>query len=213
MTLPRQVDYSEGIDLLQEAYDHNLVQFGENVRQQVSFICNCCGCCCEAMIAARRFGILHPIHTTNFIVSVDPDLCNGCGKCAQACPVEAMGMVSAHNPHAPKKQKAQLQEEICLGCGICVRTCTHQALKLESRAQRIITPVNSTHRVVEMAIERGQLQNLIFDNQALLSHRAMAAILGVILRLPPLKQALANQQMKSRYLETLIQWGEKHLMP
>jgi hypothetical protein len=31
----------------------------------------------------------------------------------------------------------------------------------------------------------------------------MAAVLGVILRLPPLKQALAGRQMKSRYLETL----------
>jgi hypothetical protein len=32
----------------------------------------------------------------------------------------------------------------------------------------------------------------------------MAAVLGVILRLPPLKQAMASRQMKSRYLETLI---------
>ena len=55
-----------------------------------------------------------------------------------------------------------------------------------------------------MAIERGKLQNLIFDNQALASHRAMAAILGVILKLPPLKQAMASRQMKSRYLEALI---------
>ena len=205
--IARQVDAVEGIDLLQEAYEHNLVQFGENARQEVSFICNCCSCCCEAMIAARRFGILHPIHTTNFIAHVETDLCNGCGKCAQACPVEAMSMVSAHDPAHPKKQKARLNEEICLGCGVCVRTCNRQALKLESRPQRIITPVNSTHRVVEMAIERGKLQNLIFDNHALLSHRAMAAILGVILKLPPLKQAMASQQMKSRYLETLIRWG------
>ena len=55
-----------------------------------------------------------------------------------------------------------------------------------------------------MAIERGQLQDLIFDNQALASHRAMAAILGVILKLPPLKQVMASQQMKSRYLDNLL---------
>ena len=55
-----------------------------------------------------------------------------------------------------------------------------------------------------MAIDKGKLQNLIFDNQALFSHRAMAAILGVILKLPPVKQVMANSQMKSRYLETLI---------
>jgi hypothetical protein len=55
-----------------------------------------------------------------------------------------------------------------------------------------------------MAIERGQLQELIFDNQVLRSHRALAAVLGVILKLPPVKQTLASQQVKSRYLETLI---------
>ena len=52
--IARKVDKKEGLDLLQQAYDHNLVQFGENVRENVNFICNCCGCCCEAMIAARE---------------------------------------------------------------------------------------------------------------------------------------------------------------
>jgi hypothetical protein len=32
----------------------------------------------------------------------------------------------------------------------------------------------------------------------------MAAILGVILKLPPIKQAMASKQMKSRYLEYVI---------
>ncbi len=68
----------------------------------------------------------------------------------------------------------------------------------------MITPSNSVHRIVVMAIERGNLQNLIFDNQVLFSHRALAAILGVVLKLPPIKQAMASKQMKSRYLESLI---------
>jgi hypothetical protein len=57
-----------------------------------------------------------------------------------------------------------------------------------------------------MAIERGTLQHLIFDNKVLWSHRALAGILGVILKLPPLKQALASTQVKSRYLETLVKF-------
>jgi hypothetical protein len=56
-----------------------------------------------------------------------------------------------------------------------------------------------------MAVERGKLQNLIFDTQALRSHRVMAALLGAILRLPPMKRALASQQMKSSYLDRLIE--------
>jgi len=200
----RQVDSAEGLDLLQVAYENNLVQFGENVREGVNFICNCCGCCCEAMIAARRFSTLNPIHTTNFIPRVSDEKCTGCGKCVEACPVEAMTLVSANDPNKPKRKKARVNEEICLGCGICVRVRSNDCLRLISRSERVVTPINSVHRVVLMAVERGNLQNLIFDNQVLWSHRASAAVIGAILKLPPIKQALARQQVKSRYLETLI---------
>ncbi len=202
----RLVSASECMDLLEQAYEHGLVQFGENVRRGVNFICNCCGCCCEAMIAARRFCWLKPVHTTNFIPIVAEASCLGCGKCVNACPVEAMTLVSANDPHRPGKRKARLNEEICLGCGVCVRACPNHNIQLASRLERVITPVNSAHRAVVMAIERGKLHNLIFDNQVMASHRALAAVLGVILRLPPLKQALASRQMKSRYLETLLSW-------
>jgi len=200
----RQVEVKEGLDLLQQAYDHNLVQFGENVRQSVNFICNCCGCCCEAMIAARRFAVMNPIHTTNFLPVIDAEKCTGCGKCVSACPVEAMTLVSANDARQPHRKTARLNTELCLGCGVCVRTCAKDAIKLQSRAKRVITPLNGAHKAVMMAIERGKLQNLIFDNQALFRHRAMAGIVGVILKLPPLKQAMASEQMKSRYMEALI---------
>ena len=201
----REVDVAECLDLLDRAYEHNLVQFGENVRQRVSFICNCCGCCCEAMIAARRFAVLNPVHTTNFLPVVAEENCTGCSKCVTVCPVEAMTLVSACDPHKGSRKKAKVDENTCLGCGVCVRVCPHDSLRLESREKRVLTPMNGVHRVVVMAIERGLLQHLIFDNQALQSHRALAAILGVILKLPPAKQILANKQVKSRYLEALIQ--------
>lgn len=200
----RPVDAAECMELLQVAYEHNLVQFGENIRQGVNFICNCCGCCCEALIAARRFGMMQPVHTTNFIPQVQEQTCIGCGKCVNVCPVEAMTLVSANDPHQPKKKKAKLEVELCLGCGVCARVCDEAGIRLESRPERVITPLNHVHRVIVMAIERGTLQHLIFDNRVLWSHRALAAVLGVILRLPPAKQALASQQFKSRYLEALI---------
>ncbi|MEX1298166.1 MAG: 4Fe-4S dicluster domain-containing protein [Desulfotignum sp.] len=204
----REVDAAEGMDLLRQAYESGLVQFGENVRQGVNFICNCCGCCCEAMIAARRFAMLNPVHTTNFIPRVELSSCNGCGKCISACPVEAMTLVSANDPEKPKRKTAKLNSEICLGCGVCVRTCPENSLSLEPLAHRVITPLNGAHKAVVMAIERGKLQHLIFDNQMLFSHRAMAAVLGVILKLPPARQVLASRQIKSRYLERLIHYME-----
>ncbi len=146
----RSIDKEECHDLLQEAYDNNLVQFGENVRDRVSFICNCCGCCCEAMIAARRFAILNPVHTTNFIPVVSESSCNGCGKCVTVCPVEAMTLISANNPKKPNMKVARLKEDICLGCGLCVRACTQNSILLKSRPKRVITPLNGTGSFLTM---------------------------------------------------------------
>lgn len=202
--IARKTDAAEALDLLQIARERNLVQFGENVQKRVSFICNCCGCCCEALVAARKFGFLNPVHTTNFIPRVDEDTCTGCGKCVSLCPVEAMTLVSAVDPRKPGKKKARPDVSRCLGCGVCLRACAAGALSLRERENRVITPVDSTHRVVLMAIERGKLQNLIFDNSLLESHRALAAVLGVILKLPPAKQILASSQFRSRYLLSLI---------
>lgn len=200
----RTIDASEGLDLLQTAYAHNLVQFGENVRRQVNFICNCCGCCCEAMIAARRFANLNPVHTTNFIPAIDKTGCTGCGQCVSVCPVEAVVLASANDPKQLRRKQALLIEEHCLGCGLCARGCPGNCIRMAARPERVITPLNGSHRAVVMAVERGKLQNLIFDNQILFSHRALAALLGAILRLPPVKQVMASRQVKSRYLERLV---------
>ncbi len=203
----RQVPAAEGLELLHRAQERGLVQFGENVRERPAFICNCCGCCCEAMLAAKRFGFLHPVHTTNFVVALDAATCDGCGKCVKACPVDALRLVPGGDPAHPGRKRAAADEGLCLGCGVCVAACPRGGARLAARKERVITPVDSTHRVVVMAIERGLLQELVFDNQAHLSHRAMAAILGVILKLPPAKQALASRQLRSRYLDRLLSDG------
>jgi Pyruvate/2-oxoacid:ferredoxin oxidoreductase delta subunit len=200
----RRIDKAECHDLLQQAHEHNLVQFAENNMRNVSFVCNCCGCCCEAMLAVQRFGLLKPVHTTNFIPTIENENCTGCGKCASLCPVGAMTLISANDPVNKNRKVARLDERYCLGCGVCVRPCPKSAVKLKRRKERVITPVSSVHRAVSMATERGKLQNLLFDNQAYASHRAMAAVLGAIFNMPPVKRAMARKQMKSRYVDAVL---------
>ncbi len=200
----RQVSSSECLDLLNTAYSKNLVQFGENVRKQVNFICNCCGCCCEALLAIQKFGLVRPIHS-NFIAQIIEDKCVGCGQCSSLCPVNAISLVNEDKTVTDSESRAKIDDKMCLGCGVCVNNCPTGALYLESRPERTITPVDSVHRAVIMAIERGSLQDLIFYNQSLFSHRALAAVLGAILKLPPIKRAMASRQLKSRYLEVLLQ--------
>ena len=191
----RLIDKKEAKDILQMSYEYNLVQMGENVREHPAFMCNCCGCCCEALQAAKKFSPMQPIATTNFLPKIKEDDCISCGKCARVCPILAISM---------KENKPVIDETICLGCGICARNCPKKAVRLERRPIQVITPVNSTHRFVLQAIEKGTLQNLIFDNQAFASHRALAAVFGTILNLPPLKQAMASKQFQSVYLDRLL---------
>lgn len=230
----RRIDSSECMEILAKTYDYNLVQFGENVQNDVSFICNCCGCCCEALVGAKKFGNLHPIETTGFLPKLNEETCTGCGKCVKTCQIDVIKMATTplnsatdtaqdkqvgedsnmaqsitteENSNLIKtksKKLPEIDENLCLGCGLCVRACPNKSLILKSTGRKIITPPTSVHRIVYMAIEKGMLQELIFDNKALYSHRAMAAILSAILKMSPIKKAMASQQMKSVYLDKLI---------
>lgn len=191
----RRVEVSEGMELLHQAYENNLVQCGENFQKNISFICNCCGCCCEALLAQKRFGNLHPVETTRFLAVINSD-CVNCGQCITACPVDAIETLNG---------KTRVIEDLCLGCGVCIRNCSISAISFKEREARIITPANSVHRAVLLAIDKGKLQNLVFDNQALYNHRAMAAILSAILKLSPVKRAMASKQMKSVYLVKILE--------
>lgn len=203
-----RIDAAEALDRLHQARERGLVQFGENVRRQPAFICNCCGCCCEALLAHRRYGFLKPVHTTGFVPAVDTSRCNGCGKCVTACPTEALSVVSAHDPQAPRKRTVRFEPDACLGCGVCVPSCRPGALRVVRRAARVIPPLDTVHRTAVMALERGQLADLLFDDRTLASHRILGAVLGAVLALPPVKRALASEQVKSRYLEALVRRGE-----
>jgi hypothetical protein len=55
-----------------------------------------------------------------------------------------------------------------------------------------------------MATERGTLQDLIFDNKVLFSHRLLGGMLGAILKMPAVKRTLAQKQLKSRFIERML---------
>lgn len=188
----RRVDAVECMELLHKAYEYNLVQCGENVKNEVSFICNCCGCCCEALVAAKKFGNLHPVETTGYVPVLNTGSCMGCGKCERACQVEVIKMDESKGKNVPV-----IDNNLCIGCGLCVRSCPNKSLSMIKTGRKIITPSNSVHRVVLMAIEKGTLQELIFDNKALYSHRAMAAILSTILKMPGVQKIMAKFIWKS----------------
>lgn len=193
-----QVDVARCMELLQQAQECNLVQFGENTQEGVNFICNCCGCCCEALQAIRRFAIAQTIHS-NYLAHIN-DGCVGCGKCAKICPMQAISLEKPDNA----SPYALLHPDRCIGCGVCVRSCSTKSMCMEERAGRTITPVNTMHRIVLMATERGMLQELLQDNSALLNYRIMGAVIGAIAKQPGPLRDFAVRQLKSRYMENVM---------
>lgn len=186
-------------EILKLSYDHNLIQFAENVKDGVGFICNCCSCCCMALKGAKKMGIPQTISSSNYIATMNQS-CVSCGKCVDVCPVGCFNVETVDS-----KKKVTFDDTMCLGCGVCERVCKPKALEMNRREQRIFTPVNTVHKLVLEAIETDTLHNLIFDNQAMSSHKFMAAFTGAFLKLTPVKQILVSEKFQSKYLLRLIE--------
>lgn len=201
--LAREVSRSEMRENFARSRERGLVLCADNVQQGARFVCHCCGCCCNVLLAVRRFGYTNALTTSSFIARSDPDTCEGCGKCAKACPIGAIEMVEDGAGARPRAATPRVDAEVCLGCGVCAVTCSFRAMRLENRPQRVLHPETTFRRVILQCLERGTLQNQLFDNPASRTQAAMRALVGAFLGLPPVKRALMSDALRSRFLAAM----------
>ena len=198
-----EISTVEALDILQQCKEAGLAQIGDNVKRKMTYICNCCGCCCLMMGAIRDFNIRNAIVTSNWIVQIDLSKCTGCGECAKACPVEAIEITQ--NGQAGEKRKwAVCDETLCLGCGVCYSACKFGGVTLKPRQRRVLTPEDVFDRVALMAIERGKLADVLFDDPEKLSHRALGRLVGLLERSPVFKAAMAVSPLRSAFLRGIV---------
>jgi ferredoxin len=201
--LAREVSKAEMMDNVARSRDLGLVLNADNVQRGVSFICHCCGCCCNVLRGITRHGYPNAVVTSNYMAASEPDLCTGCGICSRQCPIQAIERVPDPDPRYRKFGRPVVDEDLCIGCGVCTLRCEPGAMRLHRREQRVLHPETTFERVILQSLERGTLQNQLFDDPSSWSHAFGRALLGAFLRLPPVQRALFSDALRSRFLDGL----------
>jgi heterodisulfide reductase subunit A-like polyferredoxin len=68
---------------------------------------------------------------------VDPELCRGCGRCAEICPFNAIKLVPSHHGI----YTAEVVRHNCVGCGGCVGRCPVTALDIPYFSNRLLREI------------------------------------------------------------------------
>lgn len=144
----RRASMEELIDILQMAEDLGLVHVCDNIRDRNSFVCHCCGCCCELLAGINELRIPHAVAPSRYIANVDPFLCEGCGACAERCPIHAI---------TTEDGKAVVDDNFCLGCGVCTSACSNHAMNMSAREDPTPIPRNWLGLMKRISAEKGRL--------------------------------------------------------
>jgi Pyruvate/2-oxoacid:ferredoxin oxidoreductase delta subunit len=200
----REIEKAEAMDLLVRARESGLVQIADNVKSRPTFVCNCCGCCCEQLQAVSRWG-MHAVNPSGFVPRHDAAGCAGCSRCARACPVGAIAMAPRREAGERKNALApRIDEDRCIGCGVCATACKKDGLDMVRGGHPRPVPANTVERVVRMALERNRLAELLFDDGAGLGERFLHRAVEAIVRLPPAQAVLATEQVRSRFVAAAL---------
>ncbi|NVM34596.1 MAG: 4Fe-4S binding protein [Candidatus Lokiarchaeota archaeon] len=117
------VSKEEALKILKQCEEAGLVHkayhlHGDTSKEEVA-ICNCCSCCC---LTAKDCLVFPVANATNYLASIDHDLCIGCGTCVEKCYNKAIEL--------NEDNKAERTEELCVGCGVCAYFCPENAISL-----------------------------------------------------------------------------------
>ena len=143
----------EMLAILDTARSYNLTHVTDNIREQPSFICNCCSCCCELM-AGIQVGFPDGVAKTPFLAKINKEACTLCGKCFKACNASCIDSVK-------EEHTAQIDEKVCLGCGACIDSCPAGALHLVERPKRPRPPLNKGLMFTRILREKGRLSPMV----------------------------------------------------
>jgi NAD-dependent dihydropyrimidine dehydrogenase PreA subunit len=193
----REINKNEAREILDKCVKLGLVQIGDNIQNSVGWICNCCGCCCEALLGYKKTGYKYNLDS-NFLAVNDHNKCSGCGICSVKCPVDAITMKEKNG-----KKYADINLDRCIGCGVCKRFCPTNSITMKRKEELNYTPIDSFERCIMNAIEKGVLHKYIFDNFESFTQEMLRKIFSMIFELEPVKRIAISKKLRSKFLIAL----------
>ena len=116
---------------------------------------NCQNCIGKACINACKFGAIEAGRTRSHI---DPAKCKECGKCAEACPYNAIAHLQRPCKFSCPVDAISydeygisvIDEEKCIRCGKCIHSCPFGAIGSKTWIVDVIKAINSGKHVYAM---------------------------------------------------------------
>ncbi len=138
---------------LREFDEAGLVHQINNVQERLTFVCNCCTCCCGLLRMSLQWGNPPVFISSGFTPVVDAELCTGCAICAdERCPVGAIKVPG---------ETAVADFSLCIGCGLCVTGCPEEALRLEKVEDYPEPPRTTGEMGMRILQEKGKLEGFL----------------------------------------------------
>lgn len=146
--LTKSITKEESLRLLKEAEDAGLIHCTYNFQAGHTFICNCCTCCCGVLRGVDKVAEPREYIKTDFVMTVNADLCTGCETCIDRCQFGALSI---------PEDVCVVDSKRCIGCGVCAVVCPERALEIV-RVETPEKPPPPAHRLewnTQRAVSRG----------------------------------------------------------
>ncbi len=144
--MARTISDDEALNVLDRAEDAGLIHCTDNAKGGISFVCNCCSCCCFMLRGIVQLNLPKAVASSRYLARIDTDNCDACGLCESSCQFSAITILDT----------AEINDEKCYGCGLCAGECPNNAILLAPRPNYIEPPNTGMELITQLAHARGK---------------------------------------------------------